>query len=84
VLNDESQAAGDSEQLTLGSIIFNIYIDISQAKFHLQSVNIGEGALRFSGGTAPFDLLGYGSGLDYITGFAVSVVCRLQYCMLPA
>jgi hypothetical protein len=59
VLNN-SQAAVDSEQLTLGSIIFNIYSDISQAKFCLQSVNIGEGALRFRGGTAPFGPHGYG------------------------
>jgi hypothetical protein len=79
-MNDESQAAVDSEQLTPGSIIFNIYIDISQAKFFLQSVNIGEGALGFSGGTAAFGPLGYGPGLDNITGFAVLAVCRLQYC----
>jgi hypothetical protein len=32
---------------------------------------------RSLGGPPP---LGYGPGLDYITGFAVSVVCRLQYC----
>jgi hypothetical protein len=53
VLNDDSQAAVDSEQWTLGSIIFNIYIDISQAKIFLQSVNIGEGALGFSGRHGP-------------------------------
>jgi hypothetical protein len=80
VLNDDSQAAVDSEQWTVGCIIFNIYIDISQAKIFLQSVNIGEGALGFSRGTAPLAPLGYRPGLDYITGFAVSVVCRLQYC----
>jgi hypothetical protein len=33
---------------------FNIDIDIPQAKIFLQSVNFGEGALGFSGGTAPF------------------------------
>jgi hypothetical protein len=53
VLNDESQAAVDSEQLTLGSIIFNIYTDISQAKFFLQSVNIGGGGHSDLAGVRP-------------------------------
>jgi hypothetical protein len=40
---------------------FNIDIDIPQAKFFFLSVNIGEGALAFSGGHGPlWPLLGYG------------------------
>jgi hypothetical protein len=33
---------------------FKFDIDIPQANIFFQSVNIGEGALGFSGGTAPF------------------------------
>jgi hypothetical protein len=70
----------DCEQLTLGTIIFNIHIDISQAKVFCSLLTLARGHsdLAMARPPLPPRPAGYGPGLDYITGYAVSVVCRLQ------
>jgi hypothetical protein len=87
VLNDDSQAAVDSEQWTPGSIIFNIipYIEISQAKICLQSVNIGEGALGFSGRHGPlWPPLGYGPAWSRLYHWFCRVSSLSSSVLLPA